>query len=67
MTLTSDLDVPRRAFVAQIMGLPISLHLRGPGVRTPAVEAGSVAAVQEPVPESTALLPATVSSTPTVA
>lgn len=39
MTLTSDLDVPRRAFVAQIMGLPISLHLRGPGVRTPAVEA----------------------------
>lgn len=32
-------DVPRRAFVAQIMGMPISIHLRGPEVRQPAVEA----------------------------
>jgi thiamine biosynthesis lipoprotein len=29
--MNSDaLDLPRRAFVAQIMGLPISIHLRGP-------------------------------------
>ncbi|QLQ37052.1 FAD:protein FMN transferase [Micromonospora robiginosa] len=28
----------RRAWVEQVMGLPVSVHLRGPGVRTPAVE-----------------------------
>ncbi len=35
----AEVGLPRRAFVAQIMGLPISIHVRGPGVRTPAVEA----------------------------
>jgi thiamine biosynthesis lipoprotein len=30
---------PRRAFVEQIMGLPISVHVRGPAAGSPAVEA----------------------------
>ena len=30
-------DQPRRAFVAQIMGLPMSLHVRGPQARGPQV------------------------------
>ncbi len=30
-------DLPRRAFVAQIMGLPISVHVRGPRARDEAV------------------------------
>ncbi len=32
-------DVPRRAFVAQIMGLPMSIHVRGPQVPGPGVTA----------------------------
>ena len=35
MKLTMDLD--RRAWVVQVMGLPVSVHLRGPQVRTDAV------------------------------
>ena len=31
-------DLPRRAFVAQIMGLPMSIHVRGPLAREAAVE-----------------------------
>ncbi|MEE3917921.1 hypothetical protein V2I01_02290 [Micromonospora sp. BRA006-A] len=30
----------RRAWVEHVMGLPVSVHLRGPGVRDPAVEEG---------------------------
>lgn len=30
---TPVLDLPRRAYVAQIMGLPVSIHLRGPHAR----------------------------------
>lgn len=30
-------DVPRRAFVAQIMGLPMSVHVRGPQAKEPQV------------------------------
>lgn len=29
-----DADLPRRSFVAQIMGLPMSIHIRGPQART---------------------------------
>ena len=32
-----DLDLPRRSFVAQIMGLPMSIHVRGPRARSEAV------------------------------
>ena len=32
-------DHPRRAFVEQIMGLPVSVHVRGPHARAPEVEA----------------------------
>ncbi|WP_319458714.1 FAD:protein FMN transferase [Micromonospora sp. RTP1Z1] len=35
MKLTAELD--RRAWVMQVMGLPVSVHLRGPQVRTDAV------------------------------
>lgn len=35
MNLTRELD--RRAWVVQVMGLPVSVHLRGPGVRADAV------------------------------
>ncbi|WP_146167889.1 FAD:protein FMN transferase, partial [Micromonospora sp. MH33] len=35
MNLTREPD--RRAWVVQVMGLPVSVHLRGPGVRTDAV------------------------------
>ncbi|MFR9779743.1 FAD:protein FMN transferase [Micromonospora sp. MS34] len=35
MNLTTDLD--RRAWVVQVMGLPVSVHLRGPEVRADAV------------------------------
>jgi thiamine biosynthesis lipoprotein len=35
MNLTVDVD--RRAWVVQVMGLPVSVHLRGPQVRTDAV------------------------------
>jgi thiamine biosynthesis lipoprotein len=31
------IDQPRRAFVAQLMGLPISVHVRGPRATTPEV------------------------------
>lgn len=31
--------LPRRAWVEQIMGMPVSLHLRGPGLSTPPVAA----------------------------
>ncbi|HSK31904.1 MAG TPA: FAD:protein FMN transferase [Propionicimonas sp.] len=37
-------DVPRRAFVAQIMGLPMSIHVRGPQALGPTVEAAVGAA-----------------------
>ncbi len=37
-------DVPRRAFVAQIMGLPMSIHVRGPQALGPTVEAAVEAA-----------------------
>ncbi len=33
------LDQPRRAFVEQVMGLPVSVHVRGPRARGPEVEA----------------------------
>jgi FAD:protein FMN transferase len=33
------LEQPRRGFVAQIMGLPVSVHVRGPAARGPEVEA----------------------------
>jgi thiamine biosynthesis lipoprotein len=32
-----DADLPRRSFVAQIMGLPMSIHIRGPRARGEAV------------------------------
>ena len=32
------LDQPRRAFVEQVMGLPVSVHVRGPYARAPEVE-----------------------------
>jgi thiamine biosynthesis lipoprotein len=32
--VTATADLPRRAFVAQIMGLPVSVHVRGPQART---------------------------------
>jgi thiamine biosynthesis lipoprotein len=32
-------DHPRRAFVVQVMGLPVSIHVRGPGAREGAVAA----------------------------
>ncbi|MGV8909254.1 MAG: FAD:protein FMN transferase [Propionicimonas sp.] len=32
-----DADLPRRSFVAQIMGLPMSIHVRGPRARGEAV------------------------------
>ena len=35
MSVTTELD--RRAWVMQVMGLPVSVHLRGPEVRTDAV------------------------------
>ncbi len=34
----STTDVPRRAFVQQIMGIPISVHVRGPAVHDAGVE-----------------------------
>jgi thiamine biosynthesis lipoprotein len=37
-------DVPRRAFVAQIMGLPMSIHVRGPQALGPGVAAAVEAA-----------------------
>jgi thiamine biosynthesis lipoprotein len=37
-------DVPRRAFVAQIMGLPMSIHVRGPQALAPGVAAAVEAA-----------------------
>ena len=36
--VTAPDDLPRRAFVAQIMGLPMSLHVRGPEATGTAVE-----------------------------
>lgn len=43
----AEADPPRRAWVEQIMGMPISIHLRGPGCRdaTDPVVAAAVAAV----------------------
>ncbi len=38
--------IAKRAWVEQIMGMPISIHLRGDGLRTPAVD-GAVAAVHD--------------------
>ena len=35
----SRVDQPRRAFVVQVMGLPVSIHVRGPLAREPEVEA----------------------------
>lgn len=32
-------DLPRRAFVARVMGLPVSIHVRGPQARSPHVAA----------------------------
>ena len=40
-------DLPRRAFVAQIMGLPMSIHVRGPLAREAAVEWAVDAAFDE--------------------
>jgi thiamine biosynthesis lipoprotein len=37
--LTPLVEHPRQAFVEQIMGLPISVHVRGPQARTPKVAA----------------------------
>jgi thiamine biosynthesis lipoprotein len=34
-----SLELDRRAWVVQVMGLPVSVHLRGPGVRSDAVAA----------------------------
>ncbi|MCU1664066.1 MAG: hypothetical protein JWR58_4131 [Pseudonocardia sp.] len=41
--MTAGLEMPRRSWVEQIMGMPISVHLRGPDVRT-AVGVGRVVA-----------------------
>ena len=41
------LDLPRRSFVAQVMGLPISIHVRGPRARDDAVAAEVDAAFDE--------------------
>ncbi len=43
-TATRDADLPRRSFVARIMGLPMSVHVRGPLATTPAVAAAVEAA-----------------------
>jgi thiamine biosynthesis lipoprotein len=40
-------DLPRRAWVEQIMGLPVSVHLRGPDVQTAAVEQAVAAVFDE--------------------
>ena len=40
-------DVPRRAFVAQIMGLPMSIHVRGPQALRPDVAAAVEAAFSQ--------------------
>ena len=40
-------DLPRRAFVAQIMGLPMSVHVRGPRARDAAVGAAVEQAFDE--------------------
>jgi thiamine biosynthesis lipoprotein len=37
---TADAELPRRAFVAQIMTLPVSVHVRGPLAGSDAVAAG---------------------------
>jgi thiamine biosynthesis lipoprotein len=34
-----SIEQPRRAFVVQVMGLPVSVHVRGPAARGPEVEA----------------------------
>lgn len=34
----TTLTMPRRAWVEQVMGLPISIHLRGPSVRSPGLD-----------------------------
>jgi FAD:protein FMN transferase len=39
-----DPDLPRRSFVAQIMGLPMSIHIRGPRARGEAVAAAVASA-----------------------
>jgi thiamine biosynthesis lipoprotein len=39
--------VSQRAWVEQVMGLPVSIHLRGPGVRCAGTEAGVAAAYAE--------------------
>ncbi len=40
-------DLPRRAWVEQIMGMPISVHLRGPALQDPAVTAAVGAVFDE--------------------
>ncbi|MEO7235495.1 MAG: FAD:protein FMN transferase [Lapillicoccus sp.] len=37
------IDHPRRAFVEPVMGLPVSVHVRGPRARGPEVEAAALA------------------------
>lgn len=42
--MTARLEMPRRSWVQQIMGMPVSVHLRGPDVRTAASVARAVEA-----------------------
>jgi thiamine biosynthesis lipoprotein len=44
--VVSPPDQPRRAFVAQIMGLPVSVHVRGPAARGAEVESAVEAAFE---------------------
>jgi thiamine biosynthesis lipoprotein len=37
-TASTPAVVPRRAWVEQVMGLPVSIHLRGPSVRTTGID-----------------------------
>jgi thiamine biosynthesis lipoprotein len=50
--MTPGVEVPRRSWVEQIMGMPISLHLRGPGVSIDPDIPGVVAAVFEQLREA---------------
>jgi thiamine biosynthesis lipoprotein len=50
--MTSGVEVPRRSWVEQVMGMPISLHLRGPEVGTDPDIPGVVAAVFEQLREA---------------
>jgi thiamine biosynthesis lipoprotein len=49
--MTAGTEMTRRSWVEQIMGMPISLHLRGPGVDTDPGVPGVVAAVFEQLRE----------------